>query len=119
LQLAVSVSSGTYIRSLARDIGAALGTVAHLSGLVRTRVGKYWLEQAVDIEHLRPDQGLPDLAALEFPVLELSSQQARDARDGKRVSSAVVGRVTLTLEGQLVAIADGDGSSLKVLRAWQ
>jgi tRNA pseudouridine55 synthase len=119
LQLGVSVSSGTYIRSLARDIGTALGTVAHLAGLVRTRVGKYSIEQAVDIEDLRPEQGLPDLAALEFPVLELSGKEARDARDGKRVASDAVGRLTLTLEGQLVAIADGDGSSLKVLRAWQ
>jgi tRNA pseudouridine55 synthase len=119
LQVAVSVSSGTYIRSLARDIGVALGTVAHLAGLVRTRVGKYHLEQAVEVEELRLEQGLPDLPALEFPVFELNAKQARDARDGKRVTSEAVGRLTLTLDGQLVAIADGDGSSLKVLRAWQ
>jgi tRNA pseudouridine55 synthase len=77
------------------------------------------LAAAVEIESLRPELGAPDLSALEFPILELSAKQARDARDGKRVSSDVVGRVTLLLEGQLVAIADGDGSSLKVLRAWQ
>jgi tRNA pseudouridine55 synthase len=119
LQVAVSVSSGTYIRSLARDIGAALGTVAHLAGLARTRVGKYSLDTAVNIEDLHPEQGLPDLPALEFPVLELNDKQARDAKDGKRVSSAALGRVTLTHEGRLVAIADGDGSSLQVLRVWQ
>jgi tRNA pseudouridine55 synthase len=119
LQVAVSVSSGTYIRSLARDIGAALGVPAHLSGLVRTRVGKYHLEQAVEVADLHVEQGLPDLPALEFPVLALNPKQARDARDGKRVSSTAVGRLTLTLDGQLVAIADGDGSSLKVLRVWQ
>lgn len=119
LQIAVGVSSGTYIRSLARDIGAALGVPAHLAGLVRTRVGRYTLEAAVQVEDLRPELGLPDLAALEFPILELSSQEARDVRDGKKISSQFVGRATLTLEGQLVAIADGDGLSLKVVRAWQ
>jgi tRNA pseudouridine55 synthase len=119
LQIAVSVSSGTYIRSLARDIGEALGTVAHLAGLIRTRVGKFGLASATEIESLSPALGAPDLRALEFPLLELSAKQARDARDGKRVSSDVVGRVSLTLDGQLVAIADGDGSALKVLRAWQ
>jgi tRNA pseudouridine55 synthase len=119
LQLAVSVSSGTYIRSLARDIGEALGTVAHLAGLLRTRVGQFGLAAAVEIESLRPELGAPDLSALEFPILELSAKQAREARDGKRVSNDAVGRFTLTLDGQLVAIADGDGSSLKVLRAWQ
>ncbi len=41
LSIEVSVSSGTYIRSLAEDIGSELGTGAYLSGLVRTRVGKY------------------------------------------------------------------------------
>jgi tRNA pseudouridine55 synthase len=119
LQIAVSVSSGTYIRSLARDIGTALGTVAHLAGLIRTRVGQFGLDAAMDIESLHPELGISDMRALEFPVFALSSKQARDARDGKRVSSDAVGRFTLTLDGQLVAIADGDGSSLKVLRAWQ
>jgi tRNA pseudouridine55 synthase len=119
LEIAASVSSGTYIRSLARDIGFELATVAHLAGLIRTRVGRYTLADAVEIGDLRPEQGLPDLSALEFPVLELSAKQAREVRDGKRIPCDAVGRLTLTLDGQLVAIADGDGSSLKVLRAWQ
>ncbi|MFN3265279.1 MAG: tRNA pseudouridine(55) synthase TruB [Deinococcales bacterium] len=119
LKIAVGVSSGTYIRSLARDIGAALEMPAHLAGLIRTRVGNFKLEDAIEVESLRPDTGIPDLAALEFPILELSAKEARDVRDGKKISSQFTGRATLMSAGQLVAIADGDGSSLKVVRAWQ
>ncbi len=53
----VRCSKGTYIRSLARDFGAALGCGAHLTRLVRTRIGEYRVEDAfslADIEALRP-----------------------------------------------------------------
>ncbi len=119
LKLEISVSSGTYIRSLARDIGLALGTVAHLGGLVRTRVGKFNLSQATSLEQLESSLGLSDLTALEYPVLELNAKAARDLKDGKRISSQDQGRLTITHEGVLIAIADGDGSSLKALRVWQ
>jgi tRNA pseudouridine55 synthase len=46
----VVCSTGTYIRSLANDVGQALGCGAHLSSLCRTRIGKYLLENAVDPE---------------------------------------------------------------------
>ena len=49
LQLDVSCSKGTYIRSLAYDLGMALNSGAHLSGLVRTRIGDYQLKDAVSI----------------------------------------------------------------------
>jgi tRNA pseudouridine55 synthase len=119
LVLMCSVSSGTYIRSLARDLGAALGTVAHLAGLVRTRVGPFKLEDALSLEELRPERALPDLNALDLPRLEVSARQAKDIRDGKRLPHDHGGRAVVTLEGKLVAIVDGDGSSLKVLRGWQ
>lgn len=61
----VVCSKGTYIRSLARDFGAALGCGAHLTKLVRTRIGDYTLAEALNmeqIEALRParPQGAPD-----------------------------------------------------------
>ena len=49
----VVCSKGTYIRALARDLGTALNTGAHLSGLCRTRVGPYHLRNAYDIETLK------------------------------------------------------------------
>lgn len=50
LTLRVVCSKGTYIRALARDIGQALGTGAYLTGLIRTRIGQYTLQDCLDIE---------------------------------------------------------------------
>ena len=116
--LNISVSSGTYIRSLARDLGEALGVPAHLAGLIRTRVGKFKLTDAVKLENLIPAQAKTDLEALDYPVLEVDAKTAKDVRDGKRVRSDQTGTVTVICAGQLVAIVEGDGSSLKVRRAW-
>lgn len=55
LKFTVKVSSGTYIRSLARDLGESLGTGAFLSGLKRTQVGGYKLDAAVTIENFQPE----------------------------------------------------------------
>lgn len=53
LSFMVKVSSGTYIRSLAADIGQALGTGAYLSGLRRTQVGDYDIEDAISIDNIK------------------------------------------------------------------
>ena len=50
LTIRVVCSKGTYIRALARDIGQALGSGAYLTGLVRTRIGQYTLQDCMDIE---------------------------------------------------------------------
>lgn len=118
LLLRASVGSGTYLRSLARDIGAALGVPAHLSGLVRTRVGKYSLAQAVAVEDLPQATGKSDLDALDFPRLEASEKMALELRQGKRPHSEVQGRHVVTLDGKLVAVVDGNGEFLKVVRVW-
>lgn len=52
LTIRVSCSKGTYIRSLARDIGEKLGSGAHLTGLIRTAIGPYLLKDAWEIENL-------------------------------------------------------------------
>lgn len=52
LKVEFEVSSGTYIRALARDLGRALGSVAYLSGLVRTKVGEYDLKDAKSLEEI-------------------------------------------------------------------
>jgi len=112
------VGSGTYIRSLARDIGAALGVPAHLSGLVRTRAGRFGLEQAVPVEGLAEATGLDDLLALDLPTIAATPDLALRLRQGKRPEWTEAGRFLVTLEGSLVAVADGDGQTLKVVRAW-
>lgn len=112
------VGSGTYLRSLARDVGAALGVPAHLSGLVRTRVGRYSLRDAVSLEGLEAAAGVSDLAALDFPVIEAHEALALHLRQGKRPAHPALGRHVVTLGGELVAVVDGDGAHLKVMRVW-
>lgn len=118
LLLRASVGSGTYLRSLARDMGTALGVPAHLAGLVRTRVGRYSLKEAVQVEDLPQAEGISDLEALDFPRLEATEQIARELRQGKRPAHSAVGRQAVTLHGELVAVVDGDGEKLRVVRAW-
>ncbi|GAA5514661.1 tRNA pseudouridine synthase B [Deinococcus carri] len=118
LLVRASVGSGTYLRSLARDVGAALGVPAHLTGLVRTRVGRYDLADSVAVDDLAGAEGLPDLAALDFPRLEAGERLARELRQGKRPRSPLTGRHVVTLDGELVAVVDGNGEELRVVRAW-
>jgi tRNA pseudouridine55 synthase len=63
LTIRVACGRGTYIRSLARDIAAALGTTGYLSALQRTRVGEYRVDGAVTLETLRRDGGWAHLQA--------------------------------------------------------
>ena len=49
-RIRIACSKGTYIRAFARDLGEALGTGAHLSGLVRTKTGTFRLEDALSLE---------------------------------------------------------------------
>ena len=84
----VDVSSGTYVRALARDLGAALGVGGHLTALRRTRVGPYAIEQARTLDQLAEDlQLLPlaDAARAAFPARELTEEQVRTVRYGQRL----------------------------------
>ena len=63
-ELRVTCGKGTYIRSLARDLGVALGTGGMLTGLRRTRVGEFGIELAVTVESLPQVMGQADLLAV-------------------------------------------------------
>jgi len=87
----VRCSSGTYIRALARDLGAALGTGGHLTRLRRTRVGGYGLEDARTLEQLADRfEVLPlaQAASAAFPRRELSEAEARRLAHGGRLAAA-------------------------------
>lgn len=92
LDVAVDCSSGTYVRALARDLGAALGSAGHLTALRRTRVGPFTLEHARTVERLADDPGLSlDLAAAvatAFPRVDLDASAATDVRFGKSLPAA-------------------------------
>jgi len=84
----VRCSSGTYIRSLARDLGAVLGTGGHLTRLRRTRVGGYGLEDAKTLGQLAERFEVMPLAqaAAAFPRRDLSADEARRVAHGARLA---------------------------------
>src|ERR1700691_6354921 len=87
----VRCSSGTYIRALARDLGAALGTGGHLTRLRRTRVGGYRIEAGSTLEQLAERFDvlpLEDAAAAAFPGRNLSADEARRLANGGRLAPA-------------------------------
>lgn len=86
LDVVVDCSSGTYIRALARDLGAALGVGGHLTGLRRTRIGSFEVTDAVT--ELTPDSplaGAADVATTVLGAFEATAEQARDLRHGKKL----------------------------------
>jgi len=86
VDISVRCSSGTYIRAIARDLGAALGVGGHLTALRRTAVGRFDLAQAHSLEELADDLTLvpiADAARATFPSVDLDEEQAADVRVGR------------------------------------
>ena len=107
--LAVSCSKGTYVRTLAEDIGNALGCGAHLIGLMRTAVGPFRLEQARGLEDL--DTWTPEVrAGLLLPpdslVRDLPAQQLGEGDEAAFVHGRVVSPVR-ALPGRIRAYGKG------------
>lgn len=91
LDVRVVCSSGTYIRSLARDLGAGLGVGGHLTALRRTRVGPFEVGDAAELETLGAGAALIPAARAAgelFETLELTEQQAIDLAHGRRIHVA-------------------------------
>lgn len=91
--LLVDCSKGTYVRTLAADLGAALGCGAHLAALRRTRVGRHALADAVTLERIEampPEErdrllGPPDMLLAELPAVMLGEQEAERMGRGQAV----------------------------------
>jgi tRNA pseudouridine55 synthase len=125
LDVIVDVSSGTYIRALARDLGAALGVGGHLTALRRTRVGRFGLDGAhslTDLEIASEADAIPLVplavaARACFPVRELTAPEATAVGYGQRIASRPAGRsqpvAAFGPEGHLVAMLDESGSLAK------
>ena len=94
VEVAVTCSSGTYIRALARDLGSALGVGGHLTALRRTRVGGYGLDVARTLEQLEQEFSVVPLAEAAraiLPARELADDEVRALSYGQRVDASVEG----------------------------
>ena len=93
LEVVIRCSSGTYVRSLGRDLAASLGTAAVMSALVRTAVGSFLLEDAKDLGQLTTDSigglMLPISRAVEhLSRYDLSEVEARAVRHGRPIATS-------------------------------
>ncbi len=89
VQVSVRCSSGTYIRAIARDLGAALGVGGHLTVLRRTAVGPFGLDEARTLEALAESFApfdLSDVARRCFATFDLDEGQAHDVGFGRRLA---------------------------------
>ena len=125
--LAATVSKGTYIRSLARDIALAVGSRGHVTMLRRTRAGPFGLDQAISLDKLDElakartlNEGVLPLAAGldDIPALLVTPDEARALSHGKRIAGhpAPPGQ-HLAMEGNtpiaLVEVVDGEMAVLR------
>ncbi len=109
----VRVSTGTYIRALARDLGERLGVGAHLDELRREAIGGLRVEDAVPLADIGPGTPLVPLTRVleHLPAVALDEVQRADARHGRKVADrGTEGRtggeaVVLTAGGSVVAVA--------------
>ncbi|OUM40791.1 tRNA pseudouridine(55) synthase TruB [Arthrobacter agilis] len=121
LDVTVECSSGTYIRALARDLGAALGVGGHLTALRRTQVGPYGIEQASTLEELAEDLRLlplDDAGRALFPVRELSATEAADVSHGRRIDPSEPADQPVAAfapDGTLVALLENRGAAARTL----
>jgi tRNA pseudouridine55 synthase len=120
LDVRVVVSSGTYIRALARDLGAALGVGGHLTALRRTKVGPFDVADAVDPDTDLAAALLPpaDVAARLFPTARMDADAARALSQGKRVAVAAEDAPIVAAvgpEGRLLGLVSVRAGTSRVL----
>lgn len=117
----VTCSSGTYIRALARDLGADLGTGGHLTYLRRTRVGPYDLSMARTIEQLSAECTILPMAeavAAAFPRRDVTAEEAGSVAHGGRLPSLGLGKGPIGVfgpDGALLALVEEHGKITKSL----
>ena len=110
VDIAVTCSAGTYIRAIARDLGAELKVGGHLNVLRRTRVAGFTLDQAVDIAQLKGGNfttlDLAEVARAIFPVRELDLEEVNELSFGRPLGVNATDHLTAALspDNRLIAL---------------
>jgi tRNA pseudouridine55 synthase len=131
LKLSIFCGSGTYVRSIGRDIAEGLGTKAVMTALTRTQVGPFRLEDCVKDQDIRARSDVvrylasPRLMLCDWPVIELDAQQSIDIRHGRQIELERLGDVAraeaIDAEGKLVGLLEPAQASpmFRSLRVFQ
>lgn len=110
-------SGGTYVRSLAHDLGRAVGCGAHVVELQRTRVGRFDIDESIELSEVTPEALVPLSRALEpMPMIQMNLGQLERIRNGQWVKvdnePPASNVALLDLDGQVVSIARTEGNVL-------
>jgi tRNA pseudouridine55 synthase len=106
----IECSGGTYVRSLAHDMGQLIGCGAYLSGLVRLKVGKFDLSMSKLLDQVSPSDLMPLREALEpMLVVELNDADVAHVREGRQIPTSVEGT-------KLIAVAEAGGEVFGITR---
>lgn len=111
----VTVSTGTYIRAIARDLGERLGVGAHLTALRRESIGSLRVDDALPLDRLVPGTSLWPLGAVlsHLPRVMLEEAGRVDVVHGRPVTGVVMGTTVLVAGNDVIAVAEGDGTWLR------
>jgi tRNA pseudouridine55 synthase len=108
VDISVRCSSGTYVRAIARDVGARLGVGGHLTALRRTAVGPYGLDVARTLDQLADDftvLPIADAARAAFPGVDLDDEAAADVRVGRKLDLELAGLTAVFApDGEFLAL---------------
>lgn len=124
LEILIECSKGTYIRSIAHDLGVALGCYGHLIKLVRVKAGKFELKSSIKLEEIENIEKVQDklinpLEYLIYPKFELTEKEKIKVSNGMSVDvGSKDGRIVLTYNKELVAVADVYGKKAKMLKVF-
>jgi len=133
IDVAVDCTTGTYVRSLARDLGAALGVGGHLSRLRRTRVGPFTVDRSVDVFGADPTitpafaddiaaRIIPAASAVQaaFATRSVGAELVEDLRHGRPVPAAGIDGTYGVLDGSgsLVALVTEQGTTARSVLGW-
>lgn len=114
----VRVSTGTYVRALARDVGRELGVGAHLTELRRTRIGPYSVDDALPPADLAAAAGSARVPAVDalgwLGRRDLTEAEATEIGHGRPIeANGAAGLIRLVEGGRLAAIGEGDGTTIR------
>ena len=124
LELLIECSKGTYIRSIAHDIGEQLGCLGHLVKLVRIKAGQFKIEKAVKLENLNSVEQVSanliyPLEYLKYPRYELNELEKEKVSHGNSLEvDANNGTVLLVKDNKLIAVSNIENRKAKMLKVF-
>ncbi len=119
-EILIKCSKGTYIRSIAHDLGQNLSVGAHLVKLIRTQAGKFRIEDSVELDGIDVSANLINpFEMLDLPKLDVNEEQIEKIRHGMPIENqGYSGNIILAYDKNIVAIALADDDKIKVKKVF-